>query len=284
MKIVSAVINNPTFIEIQHYTLKKYFKGDYEFIIFNDAKDFPDFTNSGDTTIRKQIEDTCNRLGIKCINIPNEHHKQENCAVIRCSNSMNFILDYQKRNPDRYLCLDSDMFLIHEFDIAKYANYDCAIVFQSRGEQNEYKYFWNGIYYFDMIKMKDIDLLNWSPSEKTDVGGKMQEWFNKMFENKYIPTVEELRWEDKTYHTDDIYLIKHLWSCSWNIQELPEHLQHHTKLIEFLQNDTRNENGKYFCEIYDGVFLHYRAGGNWRFEGIHFHNHHADALKNTLCC
>ena len=51
MKIVTSVVNNPTFIEIQYYTLQKYFKGEYEFIVFNDAKDFPDFTNGNDITI-----------------------------------------------------------------------------------------------------------------------------------------------------------------------------------------------------------------------------------------
>jgi hypothetical protein len=53
MKIVTAVVNNPDFIEIQYHTLKKYFKGDYEFIVFNDAKDFPDFSNFGNIEIKK---------------------------------------------------------------------------------------------------------------------------------------------------------------------------------------------------------------------------------------
>ncbi len=33
MKIITAVVNNPTFIEIQYNTLKKFFQGDYEFIV-----------------------------------------------------------------------------------------------------------------------------------------------------------------------------------------------------------------------------------------------------------
>ena len=33
MKIVTSVVNNPIFIEIQYYTLKKYFKGEFEFIV-----------------------------------------------------------------------------------------------------------------------------------------------------------------------------------------------------------------------------------------------------------
>ena len=73
----------------------------------------------------------------------------------------NYILEYQKTNPDKYLLLDSDMFLINDFDIEKYSNYDCAIVLQSRNS-HRINYFWNGIYYFDIIKMKNLELLNWN--------------------------------------------------------------------------------------------------------------------------
>ena len=51
MKIITPVVNNPDFIELQYYTLKKYVKGDYEFIVFNDAKEFPDYTNYNDVTM-----------------------------------------------------------------------------------------------------------------------------------------------------------------------------------------------------------------------------------------
>lgn len=112
MKIVTAVVNNVDFIEIQYHTLKRYVKGEYEFIVFNDAKDFPDYTNDGDITIKNQIERLCEKLKIKCINIPNESHKINTCAASRCADSMNYILEYQKRNPEKYLLLDSDMFLI----------------------------------------------------------------------------------------------------------------------------------------------------------------------------
>jgi hypothetical protein len=72
---------------------------------------------------------------------------------------MNYILEFQKKYPDKYLLLDSDMFLVDHFDTDKYQSYDCAIVLQSRN-QNKLNYFWNGIYYFDMLKMKNKELLN----------------------------------------------------------------------------------------------------------------------------
>jgi hypothetical protein len=99
--------------------------------------------------------------------------------------------------------------------------------------------------------------------------------------NMHMPNTDEIRWTNKEFHTNDIYFMKHLWSCSWNINELPKNLHTNTKLIEFLMNDTRNTNN-FFCEIYDNVFLHYRAGGNWRNEGLELHKTLSEKLKKTL--
>ena len=210
MKIVTAVVNNPTFIEIQYHTLKKYFKGDYEFIVFNDAKGFPDFTNDGDISIRQKIESLCVLLNIKCINIPNENHKVTHCAAVRAADSMNFILEYQKQNPDKYLLIDSDMFLIDYFDVSKYDKYDCAIVLQSRGPNSSLHYFWNGIYYFNFHSLTNTDLLNWNCCDKCDVGGMMQHWLKTQQTESNIPDTNEIRWKTKSFHTDKIYFIKHL--------------------------------------------------------------------------
>ena len=83
--------------------LKKYMKCEYEFIVFNDAKDFADFTNSGDCTIKTAIEQICRDLQIQCINIPNNHHKLKSNRLcqepsFRTAESMNFIADYQRHN------------------------------------------------------------------------------------------------------------------------------------------------------------------------------------------
>lgn len=289
MKIITSVVNNPIFIEIQYYTLKKYFKGDYEFIVFNDAKNFPDYTNNNDITIKQKIIETCNRLNIQCINIPNCRHQLNRISSVRVADSMNFILEYQKKNPDKYLLLDSDMFLVDYFDINKYIQYDCAIVLQCRNNFRT-NYFWNGFYYFDMTKMKDLELLDWNCVHPTteykegcDTGGCMQKWLSIQMQNKNMPTTDEIRWTNNSFHTDTIYFIKHLWSCSWSMEELPNSiLENNKKLIHFLQKDARNENGKFFCEIYDNGFLHYRAGGNWRGEGVNFHNRLSQLLKECL--
>ena len=234
MKVITSVVNNPIFIEIQYYTLKKYMKCDYEFIVFNDAKTFPDYSNNGDVNIKNIIEETCKNLNITCINIPNEKHIKQTEAHFRCADSMNYILKYQLQNPDKYLVIDSDMFLIDYFDLSEYEKYDCAVVLQSRNNFQT-NYLWNGIYYFNFHKMKNRQLLNWNCKPGCDVGGMMEEWLRAQTKN--IPNTDEIRYTNKSFHNDDIYYIKHLWSCSWNESEIPENLKNNTKLIQFLTND-----------------------------------------------
>jgi len=288
MKIVTAVVNNPIFIEIQYYTFKKFMKCDYEFIVFNDAKDFPDFTNGNDTTIKHMIENMCNKLGIRCINIPNDSHRTNNCPVKRCADSMNYILNFQKQNIDKYLMVDSDMFLVDYFNENDYNNYNCAIVLQSR-DNFKINYIWNGLYYFDLHKMNNMDIFNWSSCNLInnvnqvvfcDVGGMTKQWLSKNVSS--LPTTDEIRFTQNKYHRDNIYFIKHLWSCSWDEREIPENLKDNTKLIEYIKSDPRNKNGKFFCEIYDNRFLHYRAGGDWERRGLRNHVDLSYKLKKTL--
>lgn len=281
MKIVTAVVNNLDFIEIQYHTLKKYYKGDYEFIVFNDAKSFPDFTNDGDVSIKNKIKLLCESLGIKCIDISNDHHKKSKVASDRTADSMNFILRYQKQNPDKYLLLDSDMFLVDYFEPEKYSDYECSILLQIRDNFKKI-YFWNGLYYFDMNKLKNVNMMNWHRSGGCDTGGEMQKWLKTKLNTNPIPDGKELVLSGKKFYTSGVYFIKHLSSCSWGKDEIPDNIKEKEKLVNFLINDSRNINSKFFCEMYDGIFLHYRAGGNWRKEGLEMHKKLSSSLKEAL--
>jgi hypothetical protein len=284
MKVITAVVNNPTFIEMQYHTLKKYLKGvdTYEFIVFNDAKPFPDFTNDGDLSLVEKIAETCRVLNVQCIPIPNGHHKQQLNAATRCADSMNYILQYQLKHPDQYLLLDSDMFLIDYFDMNKYFKYECAVLLQSRFD-SRLNYIWNGIYYFDIPKMKNLDIFNWNPGKGGDVGAMAEEWLKREMGGAILPKTDDLRWKkNETFHTDTIYFIPHLWSTSWNANELPDNLKPNKALLTFMQEDVRNVNGNFYCEIYDKVFLHYRAGSNWNKEGLTLHQDLTRKLKQVL--
>jgi len=267
MKVVTAVVNNPIFIEIQYYTLKKYMKCDYEFIVFNDAKDFIDFTNGGDITIKATIENICKQLNIQCININNQHHanKQNQGASYRTADSMNAILEYQKQHPDYYLLLDSDMFLIDDYNIDDYSKYDCSIVLQHRKDIDritDIYYIWNGLYYFNINKL-DTSLMNWGLTYTTDTGGRMSDWLN-------------------TLVNDKVHFIKYLKSGEWNLADMPDNLKANERLVRFLQHDIRNINSKFFCELYDDKFFHYRAGGNWEKRNFKLHVELSYQLKSIF--
>ena len=277
MKIVTAVVNNIDFIIIQYNTLKKYFKGEYEFIVFNDAKNYTDSTNFGDISIKQKIESLCNKLNIKCINIPNEHHKFVKGGSERTADSMNFILKYQIENPDKYLLIDSDMFLINYFDIDIFSKYDCAVVLQMRNDRNSY-YMWNGIFYFDIEKMKNIHLLNWNCCVGCDTGGMTQAWLKSQIDinnDNFEQVINNKK-------SEQIYFMNHHSSCNWYEKDIPDDLKNNLELIKFLKEDVRNKDGKFFCELYENVFLHYRAGSNWRKEGPKLHNTLTNSLKKVL--
>ena len=78
-----------------------------------------------------------------------------------------------------------------------------------------------------------------------------------------------------------IKYFKHLWSCSWEDDEFPSNLS--TDILKFCQNDTRNVNNKYFCEIYDKKLFHIRAGSGWMNEDKGVHLKLAQDLHNILC-
>jgi len=262
MKVLTAVVNNPDFIIMQHATLRRHFKGDYEFIVFNDAKSWAEFSNFDDPTTKSCIEETCKALGIRCINIPNEHHRHMSDPAIRCADAHNYILKWQLANPDQYLVIDSDMFLIA--DVAPQAAFGdncCAAVFPQY--RSTVTYIHSGIYWFDIPKMPRHDLLNWDcclSGIKTDVGGMMQHWLATA-----APPVRHI-----VAHTSGEWT-----NADWS--------KGSPQLMRFLSADPRNpKNGRYFCEIYDDAWLHYRSGGNWQREGAAMHRDLTMRLKAIL--
>jgi len=281
MKVITNVTND-LFIKLQYLSLKKFLKNDFEFIVFNDAKNFIDYTNDGDLTMKQKIIDVCNELNITCITLFNDMHSTIQSGSYRHSMTLMEIFKYQMANPDKYLLLDADMFLIDYLDIDKYENRS-AVLLQERGDV---RYAWPGLFYFDITRVSNLNIFNWFINLGiTDTGGMSEHWLKtQIMEGETYPSTEDLRWKKEiNYNTSKIYFIKHLWSLTWNENELPDNLKNNEGLITFLKNDKRNKDGKFFCEIYDNVFFHYRGGGcNWMGEGVEFHKLQVDQLKKHI--
>jgi hypothetical protein len=262
MKVVTPVVNNPGFIKAQFYTLKRYMNVPYEFIVFNDAKQFADFTNFGDATIHSQIVEICGQLGIRCINIPNEHHREITHAGMRHIQSMNYITQFMFDNPDQYLHIDSDMFLVDTFDKGSFAKYDCVVFPQTLTGIN---YIWPNLFYFDTTVLKFKNLVNWNMTPTTDTGVMMEAWLLNYKES----------------YPDKISCFSQLGSCRWDETQIPPNIRD-SKLQSFLRNDIRNTNGKFWCELYNTNILHYRAGSNWNGEGKETHSYMTEQLLEAL--
>jgi len=289
MKVISCVVNNPTFIEIQYKTLKKYLKNEFEYIVFNDAKGYPNTTNDNNINLKKDIEDLCKKLGIKCINIPNDtqYHKSINCPSTRTALGMNFMLKYQIANPDQYLILDSDMFLIDYLDVnERYKDYKTAFNLRTIFLNDKlYRYMWVGIVYMDMRKIDDIYYLDWGLNYGiTDCGGLSEEWMNRqILEGEYIPSSNEIEYNKfDNYQITNIYFMKYYRGHAWTINDLPINLEKKNKLKEFLINDNRNYGELLHCEIYDDIFFHYHSGCNWRGEGLEYHKSLSNKLNEII--
>ena len=263
MKIITPVTNNPEFIRLQFHTLKKYINVPFEFIVFNDAKQFPDFSNFDDPTIWGKIVTMCESLGIQCINIPNDHHRHVTNPGQRHIDAMKYITEFMFTNPDKYLQLDSDMFLLDELSISTLEQYHCAIIKQDRPGIT---YVWPNLFYFDIPKLLYKDLIKWDYAPGTDTGGQMSTWLAKYVQN----------------HPESIYYIDSLSSCQWNEKQLPHPLQT-TAILNFLKNDIRNTNdGQFWCELYHNCILHYRAGSNWNREGSSIHSYMTEQLIKCI--
>lgn len=245
MKIISVFVNNPIFIELQFKSIKKYLISDkdYEIIIFNDAKNWSDITNFGDIRMKQKIIDMCKKINVTCINIPNSHHINQPSTSVRHSDSVNYITNYMRTFPDIYFMLDSDMFFIDYFNIKEFQNYYFCYINQSRIIfNNNVNYPWPNFFYLDIINVPNKELIDWSLVPGLDSGGKCYKWLSKLDSTKILK-------------------IKHKCSCDWDEKDIPEEINKNIKI--FLDNDIRNQNNKYFAELYHNKILHYRAGSNW---------------------
>jgi hypothetical protein len=223
IQIFTSVVNRPDFVEIQDKLFKKFLKNDYQFHVIDDSISFE---------VAEQFKNICEKRNLKYYKKPKNNvnmNPAQACAAAIQWTYDNLIKENCKNN---LVCFfDSDMFLIDYFDVEEYLS-DSIIsgLLQSRGSIN---YMWNGIMFFNMPKISQIDTeINFSDGyvegQLTDVGGHTYYYFKK---NNVI-----MKDTGAQYPT-------------------------HYNNIE-LQNDEVTKGYNFELHL-DGKFLHYRAATNW---------------------
>ena len=222
--IFTSVVNRPDFVILQDKLFKKFLKNEYKFHIVDD---------SVEPEISEQFEIACSLNELEYYRKP-PANKPMNPAQA-CAHTVQWTYDNIIRKNhanDIVFFLDSDMFLIDEFDIEDYM--EDAIIAGLPQVRGHVTYMWNGIMFFNMPKIEDKDI-DFSDGivegEMTDVGGHTYWYF--------------LRTGIKMKKTDE---------------ECPVYPTHYNDIE--LQNEevTRGYN----VELHlDCKFLHYRAATNW---------------------
>jgi len=222
--IFTSVVNRPDFVSLQDTLFKKFLKDDYKFHIVDD---------SVDETIAEHFRVICDGINASYYKKP-ERTLSMNPAQA-CADTVQWTYDTiikENHKDDIVFFCDSDLFLIDEFDISEYmADAVIAGLPQKRGKIT---YMWNGIMFFNMPKMKDLDI-DFSDGkvegELTDVGGHTYYYFEK----------------------NNIEMKK-------TDEECPIYPTHFNEIDIQNEEVTRGYNFELHLE---GKFLHYRAATNW---------------------
>jgi len=261
MKILAVVVNNPAFIELQYKSIQRFVSPEVEFIIFNDAKAYPDITNMNDCTMRSQIEEKCRELHLQCIPIETPANKLN--ASVRHSISLNFMTQWMKENKDQYWVIDSDMFFIADFDINMYRHRGFAYVESSRTINNtRIVYPWGNLFYIDFTQDISPESMSWNVDHGLDTGGKNWKWL------AHLPTEMKEAFPP------------HYRSLNWNSDNIPKHVP--PLVVQFIKRDLRNQRGQFFSELYLDSILHFRAASGWMQEAQHMNQQMIHVLETAL--
>lgn len=253
------------FIEWQYKTLKKFVIGPYRFLVFNDATD---------EEKKKDITNKCLKLGVECISVPQIVHslpilprragEDLNSPAIRNANVIQLFLNSVGLIYDGpVLLLDSDMFLIREFDYEKILKSgDCFFLSQayanSKGEF--FEYFWQGLVLMNMPKLTNKQSISFNPcfinEAPLDCGGATYYYLINNPEVKFV--------NFGMIRVDDI--LKN----------------------NFYEGFTEDERCLLIPDLrdlefhFDCMFLHYHAGSNWDFKTEEFHKFKTEKIKRFI--
>jgi hypothetical protein len=222
IQIFTSVVNRPDFVSLQDKLFKKFLKNNYQFHVVDDSVDIK---------IEEQFKSICQLNSIKYYRKPLSNIRMNPAQA--CAHTVQWTYDNlicTNHVEDLVLFLDSDMFLIDDFDIEEYM--EDAIIAGLPQTRGHVTYMWNGIMLFNMskIKNKKIDFSEGMvDGEMTDVGGHTY-WYFKNTGIEMKKTNEEF----PTYPT------------------------------HFNDIDLQKDSGGYNMELHlDDKFLHYRAATNW---------------------
>jgi hypothetical protein len=257
--VITHAYKRPDFIPLQEKTFRKFLKDDYEFVVFNDARE---------PKIYSAIDQTCKQLNIRCIPIPQEIHQRPylprmpgelyDHPCVTCANVVQYSLDTLGfDHNDLVMIIDSDMFLVGDLNVSEYMK-DCEIAGHAQS-RSFITYLWNGIVFFNMNTLPAKRELSFNcgdvAGQPCDVGGHTYYYFQKhpQVRKKFV---------------NQIFVQAHVNEDT---------TKHHPYLRMMIEEGV--PNSEFFL---DYKLFHYRGGGNWDYQSDAYHRHKTAALHKLI--
>jgi hypothetical protein len=190
IQIYTLAHKRPDFIEMQYNSMKKNLKGDFEYIVINNAID--------SELQSRQIDEICKSLNIKCIPVElcqdlNNGSFAGNSYTnvnLACYYPMTWLFQRKLENVTNFCFIDSDVFFMNEIDLNDILiNNDSVFMPQYRGS---FLYMAPTLLCMDLQKVKNYKSIDWNYYREgaidTDIGGKSGFFLreNQHIKNKYI--------------------------------------------------------------------------------------------------
>lgn len=241
-KIYSVHYNRPDLLELQYFSIKSHLKNEFLFTVIN---------NANDNNIRLELDSICKKLNLEVFygngtsELAGEHHQQalNNCWKSLCVNDKNYVW-----------LLDGDVFLLQDIEINSFMN-GCAIAGARQNREPNYNYLTPCIVIFDMTKLPEPELINWSGCFVNGVG--LDTGGSTYF---YLEKYKNIKNNSK-----DLRSSWHIKKENNNLHCLPD------SLVSLYKDE-------YCIEFFGNEFIHYRASSNWNYKS----NNHHDLKTNFI--
>ena len=284
--LVSSWVNHPEMLKLHRDLWLEAFPGEsVRYIVYIDAKDYPDPSNFDDPSMRLKLIEACIEYGIEFHLVPEEFHRNRglvipNCLVLSCNtpSARDVVVchmawrDQVIHNPhvNRIGLIQPDIFpyrRVNWNDITRGSEF-----YYKPQQRDTLSYAWNGLCLFSIDTWSQImkELVDFQDGIQkgifTDSGGGLYKLMESLPENK-----------------------KHAWVgySSFELTSRSQFPELPYWIMEHLQSDPRNKveaDGTllYYSEIQDNWCFHLRAGCNWDGAGKEIHDKRYSNLLRLL--
>jgi len=267
-KVITTVAAWPEALPVMKAQLSRHLQEPFEFVCFVDTPSKPGPYNLWDRTLRGRAEEIAQKNADRYFLVPEELHldrrilfpstseKKGNNANTRAADTLQFAWNQvikESRGP--VLILDNDMFPIQDFNtqamLSKNPVAGIYSISPGRIPSENIDWIWSGLLFLDPARMSEKELWSFDCGRvnnvPVDVSGQTHNWLTNA----------------KKFGIEPLWL-PHLASLNWGIEQVSSSFS--SEILEFIIKDDRNRDGKFYTELYDGKFLHFRAGSNWKKE------------------